>query len=257
MQGIKYNSSKLQKLMYKYRETFYKRYFSSQVGKANPAAFKAVFEEQKWFFSHEIIPHFPENKSIKILDIGCGNGSMLAAAKEKGYTDVMGIDISPEQVEIANKLGVTEVLYGNLNDLIHDRNETFDLISGMDIIEHFSKDELTELVLNLKKILNPGGLLIFRTPNMDAPLTSVFSYGDFTHECLLNKSSALQLMNSCGYSKSEVSASLIKVRNPIKELIRKILWSAAKFNLKVSLFASGRTWHQVVFTPNIIIKGWV
>ncbi len=243
--------------MYKYRQPFYKRYFSSQVGKADPAAFKALFEEQKWFFGLEIIPHFPKDKTIKILDIGCGNGSLLAAAKEKGYTNVTGMDISPEQVEIANKLGVNEVKQGNLNDLINAGNETFDLVSGMDIIEHFSKDELTELVLNLKKIINPGGLLIFRTPNMDAPMTSVFSYGDFTHECLLNKSSALQLMKSCGYSKAEVSASMLIIQNPVKELFRKFLWFFVVLKLKIQLFSSGRTWHQVVFTPNIIIKGWV
>jgi len=241
--------------MYKYRDTFYKRYFSSQVGKADPAAFKAVFEEQKWFFSHEIIPHFPKDKALKILDIGCGNGSLLAAAKEKGFTNVIGIDISPEQVEIANKLGVVEVRQGNLNDLINSGTETFDLVSGMDIIEHFSKDELTDLVVNLKKILNPGGMLIFRTPNMDAPMTSAFSYGDFTHECLLNKSSALQLMKSCGYTNAEVSASMLKIKNPAKELVRKFLWFFVVLKLKSQLFASGRTWHQVVFTPNIIIKG--
>ena len=241
--------------MYKYRDTFYKRYFSSQVGKADPSAFKALFDEQKWFFENEIIPHFSNDKTIKILDIGCGNGSLLAAAKKHGYLNVTGIDISPEQVEIANKLGVIEVRQGNLNDLISAETEKFDLITGMDIIEHFSKDELTELVLNLKKLINPGGMLIFRTPNMDAPLTSVFSYGDFTHECLLNKSSALQLMKSCGYAHAEVFASMLKIRNPLKELFRMVLWSTVILNLKISLFASGRTWHQVVFTPNIIIKG--
>ncbi|MFM9946153.1 MAG: class I SAM-dependent methyltransferase [Bacteroidia bacterium] len=242
--------------MYKYRDTFYKRYFSSQVGKADPAAFKALFEEQKWFFSHEILPHFPKDKTIKILDIGCGNGSLLAAAKDVGYINVTGMDISPEQVEIANKLGVTEVKQGNLNDLINAGTETFDLVTGMDIIEHFSKDELTDLVVNLKKILKPGGMLIFRTPNMDAPMTSVFSYGDFTHECLLNKSSALQLMKSCGYSNAEVSASMLKIQNPLKEIIRKFLWFFVVVKLKSQLFSSGRTWHQVVFTPNIIIKGF-
>ena len=242
--------------MYKYRDTFYKRYFSSQVGKSDPDAYKALFEEQKWFFGQEILPHFPKDKNIKILDIGCGIGSLLAAAKERGYTNVKGIDISPEQVDIANKLGVAEVGQGNLNHLINDGNETFDLVTGMDIIEHFSKDELTELVINLKKIINPGGMLIFRTPNMDAPMTSVFSYGDFTHECFLNKSSALQLMKSCGYSKAEVYPSMLKVQNPVKELFRKFLWASVVMNLKIWLFASARTWNQVVFTPNIIIKGF-
>jgi hypothetical protein len=87
-------------------------------------------------------------------------------------------------------------------------------------------------------------------------MTSVFSYGDFTHECLLNKSSALQLMKSCGYSNAEVSASMLKIQNPLKEIFRKFLWFFVVIKLKSQLFSSGRTWHQVVFTPNIIIKGW-
>jgi 2-polyprenyl-3-methyl-5-hydroxy-6-metoxy-1,4-benzoquinol methylase len=80
-----------------------------------------VFLAMKFFLIFQRI------KTIKILDIGCGNGSLLAAAKEKGYTNVTGIDISPEQVEIANKLGVAEVRQGNLNDLINAGTETFDL----------------------------------------------------------------------------------------------------------------------------------
>ncbi len=241
--------------MFNYREIFYNRYFTSQVGKTDPSATTTLFEEQKWFFSREIIPLLPKDKTISILDIGCGIGSLLAAAKESGYTAIKGIDISPEQVKIANALGVKEVFLGNLNDFIKEGNERFDVITGMDIIEHFSKDELTELVLSLRGILNKDGMLIFRTPNMDSPLSTVFSYGDFTHECLLNKSSAMQLMNSCGYQQTQVLPSMLKLNNPVKEMIRKWLWLGTVLNLKIQLFSSARTWHQVVFTPNILIIG--
>ena len=50
----------------------------------------------------------------------------------------------------------------------------------MDIIEHFTKNELVELLSLIKNKLNPGGKAIFRTPNLDAPLTTVFANGDFT-----------------------------------------------------------------------------
>ncbi len=243
--------------MFNYRDIFYKRYFSSQVGKSDPSSFSALFNEQKWFFSHEIIPLLPKNKTVSILDIGCGIGSLLAALKANGYNTVKGIDVSPEQVELAHALGVKEVILGNLNDYIKEQKEVFDVITGMDIIEHFSKDELSELILNLKGLLKAGGMLIFRTPNMDSPLSSVFSYGDFTHECLLNKSSALQLMKSCGYPLSEVLPSMLKLNNPLKEMLRKLLWWGTVVNLKIQLFSSARTWHNVVFTPNIIIIGRV
>ena len=240
--------------MFNYREVFYKQYFTSQAGKANPSDYKKIFEEQKWCFSKEIVQLFPKNKNIKILDIGCGIGSLIQAAKENGYKNIKGIDISHEQIEIANKLGVAEVIEGNLNEVFLNRSEKFDLICGMDIIEHFSKDELVELIFKIKEKLNEGGTIIFRTPNTDAPLSSVFANGDFTHECLLNKSSALQLMKSCGFSNIQVFAGNISVQNPFKELIRKSLWVFVKLSLKIILFTTARTWHQVVFSPNLIIK---
>lgn len=240
--------------MFNYREVFYKQYFTSQAGKANPSDYKKIFEEQKWCFSKEIVKLFPINKNIKILDIGCGIGSLIQAAKEKGYKNIKGIDISFEQVEIANKLGVNEVNEGNLNEVFENKSEKFDLICGMDIIEHFSKDELVDLIFKIKEKLNDGGTVIFRTPNTDAPLSSVFASGDFTHECLLNKSSALQLMKSCGFSNILVFSGNISVQNPFKELIRIVLWFFIKLFLKTLLFATARTWHQVEFSPNIIIK---
>lgn len=243
--------------MYKYRDIFYKQYYSNQAGKADPSSFRKVFDEQKWCFSKEIVCHFPQNKNIKILDIGSGIGSLIQAAKEAGYKNIEGIDISTEQVETAHKLGVSEVKEGNLNDILENAEEKYDLICGMDIIEHFSKDELVELILKLKKKINDGGMLIFRTPNTDAPLASVFANGDYTHECLLNKSSALQLMKSCGYTDVEVLPSMLEIRNTAKEILRKILWIFVNLSLKIALFTTARTWHQVVFTPNLIIKAFV
>ncbi len=89
---------------------------------------------------------------------------------------------------------------------------------------------------------------------MDAPMNAVFAYGDFTHECLLNKNSALQLMSSMGYRDVEVLPSMIYAEGFLKELLRKSLWFCVKIQMKLWLFASGRTWQNVVFTPNLIIR---
>ncbi|NUM30785.1 MAG: class I SAM-dependent methyltransferase [Bacteroidetes bacterium] len=239
--------------MYKYREIFYKQYYTNQAGKADPSLFKNTFEEQKWNFTNEIVCHFPKNKDLRILDIGSGIGSLIQAAKDAGYKNIRGIDISTEQVETALKLGVKEVEEGNLDKIFENNEDKYDIICGMDIIEHFSKDELVDILIKLKNKLNNSGMLIFRTPNSDAPLSSVFAKGDFTHECHLNKSSALQLMKSCGFSDVEVLPSMLKLRNPIKELLRKFLWFGVNFCLKIILFSTARTWHQVLFTPNLII----
>jgi cyclopropane fatty-acyl-phospholipid synthase-like methyltransferase len=127
------------------------------------------------------------------------------------------------------------------------------LIVGLDIIEHFTKNELIDFLLNVKKCLNPGGKAIFRTPNMDAPQTSVYAYGDISHEVFLNKSSALQVTSAVGFKKVEVFGGLVRNTNPIKEVIRRIGWWKYKTFKKTVLFFTARTWHNVVFEPNLII----
>ena len=57
------------------------------------------------------------------------------------------------------------------------------------------------------------------------------------------------------YEDQQKALEDFQIKNPAKELVRKFLWFFVVLKLKSQLFASGRTWHQLVFTPNIVIKG--
>ncbi len=237
--------------MLNYRDTIYNNYFSTQVNKL-ARDYASMLEEQSRHNSAELIDLLPENKSSKIVDLGCGFGTFVKPAMDAGYANVTGYDISEEQVKVANELGLTNVKLSSIEDFFA-KQEKADVIVGLDIIEHFTKDELFQFLLQVKKTLNKGGKAIFRTPNMDAPQTSVYAYGDISHEVFLNKSSALQLMNALGFSNVEVSGGLVKNASPLKELIRKVLWWKYKTLKKTILFATARTWHNVVFEPNLLI----
>ena len=195
-----------------------------------------------------------KNKEIEILDLGCGIGSLIEACKKKGYKNLIGIDISDQQVEIAHQLNVHEVIKADIFDYLKKHESAFDVISGMDIIEHFTKDELVDLVQLIKKALRKGGMAIFRTPNMDAPMASVFAMGDFTHENFLNKNAAEQLMLSLDFKNVEVFPSYMYVKGALKNLVRKLLWFRKSSSVKLILFASGRSSKHVVLTPNLIIR---
>jgi hypothetical protein len=94
---------------------------------------------------------------------------------------------------------------------------------------------------------------MFRTPNLDAPMSTVFANGDFTHENYLNASSAKQVMLACGFDVVDVKPSVMFIENPLKELIRKGMWTILKFKLKLQLFATARSSRDIVFTPNLLI----
>ncbi len=237
----------------KYRETLYANYHTTQSGRAALTDAKSLFEREKWRFEKEILPLIKLPKSARVLDIGCGSGSFLKALAEKGYTDITGIDLSEEQVKLAHQLGVSQVQQGDLIDFLNAADHKFDLISGMDIIEHFTKNELVDLLQLIQKYLNPGGIAIFRTPNLDAPMATVYANGDFTHENYMNASSAQQVLMACGFQQVQVFESNMQIPNALKEIIRKVIFFILKFRFKLNLFATGRSTQNVLISPNMVI----
>lgn len=241
--------------MYKYRQTLYQNYYSNHAGTTDKDKQQAHFDQQKRYFVREFRNHVPASKKLRVLDIGCGSGSLLAALLELGFTDVHGVDLSDEQVKMAAHFGVPNVVQGDAKSFLDQQSEGFDLIFAVDLIEHLGKDELIEFLQLVQTKLNSGGQVIFRTPNMDAPLASAFAFADFTHEVFLNKSSANQIMKSVGFSSVHVVEGIMFIESPLKELLRKITWAVTKLVLKMQLFASARTWHDVAFSPNMVIIG--
>lgn len=210
-----------------------------------------ALKEQHNHFSREFKGLLPTDKDAKILEIGAGYGPFLYTLRELGYTNIRGVDLSEEQVEVAKKLGLPV----ELKDLSESlATEKFDVILGIDILEHLSRDELSDIIPQIKQALNPGGIGLFRMPNLDSPLASVYAFADISHETFFNKSSATQLFSAAGFSHMEVYPSLIRNQLAWKEVIRRIIWWKLRIVLKVVLFATGRTWDDVVFTPNLIVR---
>ena len=239
-----------------YRKVLYANYHTTQSGRASLTSAEALFLREKRQFESEILPLLQSvSKSARIFDMGCGSGSLLKGLKDAGYTNVIGMDLSEEQVNMAHEFGVSEVVLGDAMQFFRSSEEQFDVITGMDIIEHFTKDELVELLQLIQSKLKKGGMAIFRTPNMDAPIATAFAIGDFTHENYLNASSAEQVMLSCGFSNVRVVPSFMRVNGFLKEGLRGILYRLLNLRLKLQLFATARSTQKVLFTPNLIIVG--
>lgn len=68
----------------------------------------------------------------------------------------------------------------------------------IDLVEHFKKSEVLELMRLAHKALRDGGFLLLRTPNAESPLFGRF-YDDFTHETPFTRSSLRQILASLGF----------------------------------------------------------
>jgi len=97
----------------KYREVLYANYHTNQSGRAALTDAKSLFDRERKQFDREILPKLSTvKKAARIFDMGCGSGSLLMALKNAGYTNLSGMDLSSEQVEMAHKMGVSEVVLG-------------------------------------------------------------------------------------------------------------------------------------------------
>jgi len=100
------------------------------------------------------------DKGDRLLDIGCGNGTLCYFARSK-YSEVCGVDISKTALKIAERRGMkTEKVDLNGEELPFPSNY-FDAITCLDVIEHIF--EPRDLIKEINRVLKRGGCCDFST----------------------------------------------------------------------------------------------
>lgn len=169
----------------------------------------------------------PENKDTAILEVGCGGGRLLYFLQKKGYANISGVDISPEQVKLARQV-IDNVTEGGAIEYLASHPDSFDLIVGLDIIEHFKKDEVLKFLEACYKALRPQGRILLQTPNAESPWGLMHRYHDFTHELAFDPHSLNKLFQEMGFVKIESRQPGPVVRGILslsRFLIWKVIWS--------------------------------
>ncbi|AZS86805.1 cyclopropane-fatty-acyl-phospholipid synthase family protein [Streptomyces griseoviridis] len=111
----------------------------------------------------------------RLLDVGCGWGSMaMHAAREHGVS-VVGVTLSQEQAAYARKRIADEGLADRVEIRVQDYRDVtdgpYDAISSIGMAEHVGAEKYLEYARNLYRLLAPGGRLlnhqIARRPQRD------------------------------------------------------------------------------------------
>lgn len=97
---------------------------------------------------------------LRLLDIGCSSGALLAVAARLGFSP-NGVEIASKAAETAQRAGF-EVFCGLLHEA-RFADETFHVITAFELIEHLNAP--LSLLLECHRILKPEGVLIVNTPN--------------------------------------------------------------------------------------------
>jgi methionine biosynthesis protein MetW len=103
-------------------------------------------------------------KGLRVLDIGCGNGSLFKIAEAK-FHEVHGCDISLTALQGAKTTGMRTICL-DLNTTIPlpYQNESFDAITCLEVLEHIL--DPFHLLNDLHRVLRPKGQVLLTTPNI-------------------------------------------------------------------------------------------
>lgn len=153
-------------------------------------------------YHHYLRDWLPGDRNAAIADLACGGGGLLYFFKDQGYTNLHGVDLSASQVLLARQV-VPGVAEQSLFDFLRAHQGRFDLITGLDIIEHLTKDELFGFLDLCFIALRPGGRLVLQTPNAESPWGSALRYADFTHELSITPDCLSRLLKLCGFIQTE------------------------------------------------------
>jgi len=206
------------------------------------------------FYQNYQVPNFilkliKEKKIKKILDYGCGTGQLINALKDKNI-DVTGMDVSDEAIETGKKNGLDIIKINNMDEQKKNYKNTFDLIIISHVLEHQRKNEMANLLNNLRYMLKENQYLLTIVPNAQAITGAYWRYEDFTHEYIFTTGSLNYLLHDNNFT--ELKFLDIYATSNLNFINKIIRFSAIKifeiFHLSF-LKITGNSYHS--FSKNI------
>lgn len=196
---------------------------------------------------------FPSDRDARILDLGCGSGTLLRCLQEAGYRKLAGVDISPVQVDAVLPGLAGEILRGDLFEVLSDAESgSIDVLVAFDVIEHLGKSELLKLADEARRVLKPGGRWIVHAPNAAGFFGGRVRYADLTHEQAFTRESLEQLLRASGFAEATFYEDRPVVHG-MASAFRWLAWMALRSILRVCWAAeSGSTGKECIFSQNIL-----
>ena len=99
----------------------------------------------------------------RLLDVGCGWGFFLGAAKERGWQP-FGLEPLPAHAVYARATFGAQILTDVVRETSYPR-DYFDAITAFQVFEHLP--EPSDVLQKLARFLRPGGVLAIEVPNID------------------------------------------------------------------------------------------
>jgi SAM-dependent methyltransferase len=231
-----------------YRDAFYNRQ-AEWHGYTSAEFARAKHEERIKYYIWYTRGWLPDDRSVPILDIGCGSGQFLYFLRDRGYGHGVGIDLDAAQVEFGRSLGLNTIC-ARVTDFLGEDRGSYGLIAMLDILEHFTREELYAILEAVSSRLAPGGRLIASVPNADSPQAARAIYADITHEIAFTPTSLSELFFCHGLKVLDLRDPWPAPVTPVRKGYRALSLAMRKLEavkLRLLGFEAPEYWSSVIW----------
>jgi 2-polyprenyl-3-methyl-5-hydroxy-6-metoxy-1,4-benzoquinol methylase len=232
-------------------QNLYSDYTSSSVF-SNKDEERILTSNYQCHFKFHISPHLPTDRYARILDLGCGYGRNIMALRDCGYLNIVGIDISEEQVVYAkSKMGLTEIFQKDALTWLENKTKCYECIMILDVLEHLTLDESLAVLKKCYTALSEDGIFIIQVPNALSPLSPLW-HGDITHLRAFSPDSMSQLLRMTHWSCFK-HYSLGPIPRNFKSTIRWLLWNGVLSPMiKLFMIVANSETRGGIYTSNLL-----
>ena len=139
-----------------------------------------------------------------VLDIGCGRGEWLELLRDEGLAG-RGVDLNDTLAHQCRERGLAVETGDAIAHLRSLPEASLGAVTGFHIIEHLPMETQLELYGEAVRVLRPGGVAIFETPNPQNLLVGACNfYADPTHKRPLYPETQKFFLEYRGFSRVEL-----------------------------------------------------
>lgn len=143
---------------------------------------------------------FPRPERIRLLEIGCGNGSFLEEMQQRHLHTVTGVEPSVQAIENAPET-VKPAIINKIFERGLFQPGHFDVVCAFHVLDHLRRPH--DFIRECFRIVDKKGIVVLVCHNVDALVNKVLGEWspvfDIEHIFLFNPATLRRLVESCGF----------------------------------------------------------
>jgi len=161
----------------RYKASSYRSYNFKMPERYDTAYFQTLCQVPLW---HRVVVEElqPRIESVRILDVGCGTGTLLADLARCGAKSLAGADLAPRILDVAREKllaahATVDLRVADVEEPLPWPPESFDVVTLTGALHHFYRPHAA--LDDIYRVLAPVGRLLIVDPGFVTPLRQIFN----------------------------------------------------------------------------------